>query len=215
MIVEYIRYHIPDERSAAFEAAYQEAATFLVKAPQCAVYELSRCVDEPASYVLRITWTSAKDHLDGFRGGELFAQFFAPIRPYVDHIVEMRHYKRTAVRGAGGSTPTLYAWAGGAPAFERLTDRFYQLVKADELVGPLCAHMDAEHPHYVAMWLSEVFGGPARYTAERGGYPHMLQMHLGKGITEERRRRWVSLLMDAADDVGLPSDPEFRAAFVG
>jgi truncated hemoglobin YjbI/quinol monooxygenase YgiN len=215
MIVEYIRYRVPAEQSAAFEAAYEQAALSLAKAPQCAGYELSRCVDEPASYILRIEWTSAKDHLDGFRRSDLFPEFFAPIRPYVDAIEEMRHYERTAVRGRGGSTPTLYDWAGGAPAFERLTERFYELVKADDLVGPLFAHMDAEHPHYVAMWLSEVFGGPARYTGERGGYRHMLGMHIDKAITEERRRRWMSLLMDAADEVGLPDDPEFRAAFTG
>lgn len=71
------------------------------------------------------------------------------------------------------------------------------------------------HPRYVAMWLGEVFGGPARYTEERGGYRHMLSQHLGKAITEKQRRRWIDLLVDAADEVGLPADPEFRAAFVG
>ncbi|MFC4066702.1 group II truncated hemoglobin [Actinoplanes subglobosus] len=111
--------------------------------------------------------------------------------------------------------PTMYEWAGGAEALERLTERFYQLVTADEVVGPLFAHMDPGHPAHVAMWLGEVFGGPARYTAERGGYPAMLGQHLGKSITERQRRRWVDLLVDAADDVGLPDDPEFRAAFMG
>lgn len=111
--------------------------------------------------------------------------------------------------------PTMYEWAGGAEALERLTERFYQLVTADEVVGPLFAHMDPGHPAHVAMWLGEVFGGPARYTAERGGYPAMLGHHLGKSITERQRRRWVDLLVDAADDVGLPDDPEFRAAFMG
>jgi hemoglobin len=28
------------------------------------------------------------------------------------------------------------------------------------------------------------------------------------------RRRWVQLIGDAADDAGLPSDPEFRSAFL-
>ncbi len=64
------------------------------------------------------------------------------------------------------------------------------------------------------MWLGEVFGGPERYTDERGGYRHMLSQHLGKAITEPQRRRWIDLLIDAADEVGLPADPEFRAAFV-
>ncbi|MFI6500744.1 group II truncated hemoglobin [Nonomuraea typhae] len=111
--------------------------------------------------------------------------------------------------------PTLYDWAGGVEAFERLTEVFYAKVKKDDLIGPLFEHMDPGHPKYVAMWLSEVFGGPKRYTEERGGYPHMLSQHLGKGISEPQRRRWVNLLMDAADEVDLPGDPEFRAAFAG
>jgi hypothetical protein len=37
---------------------------------------------------------------------------------------------------------------------------------------------------------------------------------LGKGLTEAQRARWVTLICRAADDVGLPADAEFRAAFV-
>jgi hemoglobin len=214
MTVEYIRYRVTSDLDA-FEEAYARAATFLDRAPQCAGYELSRCADEPAVHILRITWTSADDHLKGFRGGDLFPGFLAEIRPYIEMIEEMRHYQPTAVRGAGGSVPTLYDWAGGAGALERLTERFYQLVAADDVIGPLFAHMDPGHARHVAMWLGEVFGGSARYTAERGGYRAMLGHHLGKAITERQRRRWVSLLADAADDVGLPDDPEFRAAFTG
>lgn len=58
------------------------------------------------------------------------------------------------------AVPTLYEWAGGTQAFERLTEVFYRSVVKDDLVGPLFAHMDPDHPKYVAMWLSEVFGGP-------------------------------------------------------
>ncbi|GIE29374.1 hypothetical protein Ait01nite_024190 [Actinoplanes italicus] len=214
MTVEYIRYRVPGD-TAEFEQAYGRAARFLALAPQCADYELSRCTEEPGTYILRITWSSPEDHLKGFRQGELFPGFLAEIRPYVTAVEEMRHYEPTAVRGTGGAVPSLYEWAGGAEAFERLTERFYAKVTADDVVGPLFAHMDPAHPKFVAMWLAEVFGGPSRYTDERGGYAHMLAHHLGKAITEPQRRRWVNLLADAADDVGLPDDPEFRAAFMG
>lgn len=214
MIVEYVRYRIPAERRAEFEQAYARAAVPLSAAPQCVDYELSRSTDEPECYILRIGWKSAEDHTEGFRGGEHFKAFFAEVSPYVDAIEEMRHYERTPVRGTGSSVPTLYEWAGGAEAFEKLTGVFYAKVLDDELVGPLFAHMDPDHPRYVAMWLAEVFGGPARYSTERGGYHHMVGQHLGKHISEPQRRRWINLLLDAADEVGLPDDPEFRSAFV-
>jgi truncated hemoglobin YjbI len=112
------------------------------------------------------------------------------------------------------TTPTLYEWAGGRAALERLFQRFYEKVLEDDLLEPLFAHMDKDHPQHVAAWIGEVFGGPKTYTEQLGGYESMLAHHHDKAITEERRRRWVSLLEDAADEVGLPADPEFRSAFV-
>ncbi|MEV0091909.1 group II truncated hemoglobin [Streptomyces sp. NPDC050738] len=109
--------------------------------------------------------------------------------------------------------PTLYEWAGGAEALSRLTEAFYVHVRKDELLAPLFAGMSSDHPAHVALWLGEVFGGPADYTTGHGGYSAMLAHHLGKAITEPQRRRWAYLLMDAADEVGLPDDPEFRSAF--
>ena len=53
-----------------------------------------------------------------------------------------------------------------------------------------------------------------RYTEELGGYEHMLAHHRGLAITTEQRYRFVSLLSLAADDAGLPDDPEFRSALV-
>jgi hemoglobin len=111
-------------------------------------------------------------------------------------------------------TPTLYDWAGGTEAFERLTETFYGKVREDEVLEPVFRHMDRAHPKHVAAWLAEVFGGPKRYTEERGGYPHMLSKHRNLGLTEQQRRRWVNLICDAADEAGLPADPEFRSAFV-
>lgn len=110
--------------------------------------------------------------------------------------------------------PSLFEWAGGQPALERLTDVFYARVKADELIGPIFAHMDAHHPHYVAQFLAEVLGGPAAYSAERGGHPHMITQHLGKHLAEPQRQRWVMLLLQSADEIGMPDDPEFRSALV-
>jgi hemoglobin len=110
--------------------------------------------------------------------------------------------------------PTLYEWAGGAEALERLTEIFYGKVRADPLLEPVFREMDREHPKHVATWLGEVFGGPPLYTEEHGGYPHMVRKHLNRRLTEQMRRRWVELLCDAADEAQLPADPEFRSAFL-
>ena len=110
--------------------------------------------------------------------------------------------------------PTVFAWAGGSEAFSRLTRIFYGHVKTDPILAPVFAEMSPEHPEWVAQWLGEVFGGPATYTKERGGYAHMVSRHLGRALTEQQRARWVRLMGEAADEAGLPADPEFRSAFV-
>jgi CDGSH-type Zn-finger protein/truncated hemoglobin YjbI len=110
---------------------------------------------------------------------------------------------------------TLFDWAGGLPALTRMTRLFYsKFVPNDPLIGPLFASMSPDHPERVAAWLGEVFGGPKNYSERYGGYPRMVGQHLGKGITEAQRARWVALLARSADEAGLPQDPEWRAAFV-
>ena len=111
--------------------------------------------------------------------------------------------------------PSLFEWIGGSRALERLTERFYVKVKADPMLAPIFAHMDARHPHFVAEFLGEVFGGPAAYTAERGGHAHMIGRHFTRHLNDAQRRRWIDLLVDTAGEVGVPDDPEFRSALMG
>ncbi|MFI9768503.1 group II truncated hemoglobin [Streptomyces sp. NPDC052415] len=212
--VEYVRYRIPEQQSAEFMAAYTRAAAALAAAPQCVDYELARCEEDFEHYILRITWTSTEDHIEGFRTSELFPGFLAEIRSFMSTIEEMRHYKPTSVRGTGSAVPTLYAWAGGAEALGRLTAAFYDRVGKDDLLAPLFEGLDPEHAEHVAQWLGEVFGGPTGYSDTQGGHGHMVAKHLGLAITEPQRRRWVNLIQDAADEAGLPTDAEFRSAFL-
>jgi hemoglobin len=111
--------------------------------------------------------------------------------------------------------PSLYEWLGGIEVLNRLTVRFYENVKADALLAPVFEHMSAEHPAHVAAFLAEVLGGPAAYSEHHGGHPHMIRQHLNRHLDQEKRRRWVTLLLATADELGLPDDPEFRSALVG
>jgi hemoglobin len=122
--------------------------------------------------------------------------------------------RRMTETGPKARPPTLYEWAGGMPAFERLTEIFYRRVAADALIGPLFAGMSPKHAQHVAAFIAEVFGGPKTYSEGLGGHAEMVRHHLGRKLTEEQRRRWAALIAECADEAGLPSDPEFRSAFV-
>ena len=110
--------------------------------------------------------------------------------------------------------PTLYEWAGGAPALHALFELFYQRVPNDPLLGPVFAHMDPAHAEHVSAFVGEVLGGPKLYSKEHGGHPAMIRKHLARALDNEKRKRWIALLLDCADELGLPDDPEFRSAFV-
>jgi len=113
--------------------------------------------------------------------------------------------------------PTLYEWAGGSDAFERLVKTFYELTLQDDLLKAFFEKMPDSHKHNVALWLIEVFGGPKEYSkvyGEMNGHAHMIRQHLDLNFTEEARVRWIQLMQKAADIEKLPSDPEFRSAFI-
>jgi hemoglobin len=110
--------------------------------------------------------------------------------------------------------PTLYEWLGGAEPLNRLIDRFYQKVPADPILAPVFAHMSPEHFQHVAQFIGEVLGGPADYSTLHGGHAEMIRHHLNRHITDQQRQRWMALLLETADELQLPSDPEFRSALV-
>ncbi len=93
MIVEYVQYTIAPEPHGAFEAAYGAAQSALRASPHCLRYEVTRCVEDPTAYVVRIEWDSQEGHLQGFRSSPEFRTFFAAVRPFVGNIEEMRHYE--------------------------------------------------------------------------------------------------------------------------
>jgi hemoglobin len=118
--------------------------------------------------------------------------------------------------GQPDAVPTILAWGGGREAFERWLNRFYDLIESEapDIASLFGGKVSELHRFHVTDWWCEVMGGPGAYTEQRGGYEHILARHKGLAITSEQRLVFVTLLSRAADDVGLPADPEFRAAIM-
>jgi hemoglobin len=112
--------------------------------------------------------------------------------------------------------PTLYEWAGGNDTLEKLTKLFYEKVFQDDLLYPVFANMSPDHSSHVAHFIGEVFGGPKKYSEEdHGSHASMVAHHVGRMLDEKKRQRWIQLLLESADEIGLANDPEFRSALVG
>jgi hemoglobin len=119
-------------------------------------------------------------------------------------------------QGEQAAQPThsdsFYQAVGGADALRRLIDTFYEQVLADPLLAPVFVHFTQAHIDHVVVWLSEVFGGPAEYSARLGGHHALLSQHLRLRITEEQRARWAELMIATAAKE-LPAEPLLQQRF--
>jgi hemoglobin len=118
--------------------------------------------------------------------------------------------------GVKKTIPTLYEWAGGQQVLEKLFAAFYEKVMKDDLLEPIFKNMSPGHARHVAHFVGEVFQGPKVYTEkDHGSHSQMVAKHIGKMLDENKRKRWIQLLLETADEIGMASDPEFRSALVG
>jgi hemoglobin len=109
--------------------------------------------------------------------------------------------------------PSLYDAAGGAPAMLALARAHHARCLADpELNHPFAKVGHPQHVERLAAYWGEVLGGPPSSSLAGVDQPSVLRMHAGNGDMGELGRRFVACFVAAADDAGLPADPEFRAA---
>ena len=110
--------------------------------------------------------------------------------------------------------PSIYDAAGGQPAFLALAAAHHARCLADPELNHPFSH-PGQHPQHVerlAAYWAEVLGGPPRYSAACGDHSSVLLMHAHNGDMHDLGRRFVACFVAAADDAGLPADPEFRGA---
>jgi hemoglobin len=105
----------------------------------------------------------------------------------------------------------MFEFAGGEEAFLALAGAHHERCLQDPELNHPFSHGTAPHhlEHLAAYW-AEVFGGPARYSNSHGGHSAMLEIHARQGSGDDFGPRFVACFMQAADDVGLPDDPDFR-----
>jgi hemoglobin len=105
----------------------------------------------------------------------------------------------------------VYERVGGTPFFERLVDRFYDGVAADDVLlrlYPTPEDLYAARRH-LTLFLVQYWGGPTTYSEERG-HPRLRMRHAPFAIGPEERDHWLAHMRAAIDDVD--PDPEVREA---
>jgi len=94
MIEEVADIRILPDQQQAFEAAIHTGVTTVIaRAKGFCGYSVSRGIETPTRYLLRIQWETVEDHTIGFRQSPLFTQWRAIVSPFfaappvVEHFV--------------------------------------------------------------------------------------------------------------------------------
>jgi hemoglobin len=96
----------------------------------------------------------------------------------------------------------------GEDGFERLVAAFYRQVPTDDILGPLYPRHDmAGAEQRLREFLIQRFGGPERYSQQRG-HPRLRMRHAPFIINQAGRDRWVELMERALVETKLPAPAE-------
>ncbi|MGO1173888.1 MAG: globin [Actinomycetaceae bacterium] len=101
----------------------------------------------------------------------------------------------------------LYERMGGHDMFERLTRRFYEGVRTDEVLAPMYAGDFDGGEERLRMFLVQYWGGPTTYSEQRG-HPRLRMRHQPYRVTPDARDRWLTHMRVALDESGLDADAE-------
>lgn len=97
---------------------------------------------------------------------------------------------------------SVYQRVGGDPVFERIVEEFYARVAADPVLRPMFPEDLTEGKRWQFLFLTQFFGGPARYAVERG-HPRLRMRHSPFPIDQQARDHWLSHMLAAIDAVGV------------
>jgi hemoglobin len=108
---------------------------------------------------------------------------------------------------------SIYEAAGGETAFLALATAHHTRCLADPVLEHPFSHgVHADHMERLAAYWSEVLGGPPSYSAGYGDHSEVMLMHAGNEMEPDLGERFVACFVAAADDAGIPDDPELRGA---
>lgn len=102
---------------------------------------------------------------------------------------------------------------GGRERLKALVEHFHGEVMKDDLLGEMFRKAKPTHSAHLFAFLEEVMGGKMTYTNRHNGVEGLFDAHENLSITDDQRRRFVSLMIESLDAVGMPEDERFRSAF--
>ena len=103
----------------------------------------------------------------------------------------------------------VYRQAGGDEAFRRLVDTFYAKIEQDPVLRPLFPADLGPGKEHQFLFLTQFFGGPARYQELRG-HPRLRARHLPFAIGAREADAWLGHMLASIDEAGIPEPARSR-----
>jgi len=101
---------------------------------------------------------------------------------------------------------TFYDAIGGEKAFEQLVSHFYALVAIDPILRPMYPTDDLHGAAIrLKMFLEQYWGGPKRYSEERG-HPRLRMRHAEFKIGTKERDAWLLCMKSAVSELEITTD---------
>jgi hemoglobin len=98
---------------------------------------------------------------------------------------------------------SVYEYVGGDEKFALLVEAFYRGVEQEPLLRPMYPEDLGEAKERLFLFLTQLWGGPARYEAQRG-HPRLRMRHFPFEIRQAERDAWVKHMRAAVDETQIP-----------
>ena len=118
---------------------------------------------------------------------------------------KMREHMNQDAQHLQPNVLTIYERVGGDSFFTELINRFYDLVEDDPILRPLYPEDLEPGKARLAAFLVQYWGGPQRYSQERG-HPRLRQRHIPFPIGPTERDAWVTHMASALESMEIPGD---------
>ncbi len=97
---------------------------------------------------------------------------------------------------------TVYELIGGEEPLRLLVDSFYDKVNTDSILRPMYPPDLEESKRRLYLFLVQFFGGPSRYSDERG-HPRLRMRHFPFAINRQARDHWLKHMWGAIDETNI------------
>ena len=108
------------------------------------------------------------------------------------------------------SKETIYRILEGDDFFKNLVEIFYNKVSKDDVLRTMFPDSFVDAKENLYLFLRKIFGGPDEYTPKRG-HPMMRRRHLPFPIGLQERNRWIKLMLESLEELGITANHPVRA----